>query len=324
MQFFFEFSTLLAQKPATAANYCTTVSRMGEINTTVDSNSDSIRELGLTDDSVDLDDVQIPNVSVNPQKRPFLSIIFIYLAIMLESFASHSIYYTYIPQLVTKPNDAYRCTLFLYLLSYAVAFFTGLFTDKYLYRYWVITAGYFLYASGYVMLIISLNDSTCPLDSTNSGPVHHCGVNLGSRIVGIECSCLLLFSLLLIGVGIGLVWGHLAIFGADQIQQPIHIAVYFHGYYFFYQTGIAVTLFTVTDETSNSNDLLVIVGLGACFLSFAMFLVGTPFYLSEFTKHLQDPFMYLFKQVSFTRRRTTSQENADDDGKDILFYRCSN
>ena len=126
---------------------------------------------------------------------------------------------------------------------------------------------------------------------------------------------MLLVSLILIGVGIGLAWGHIAVFGADQIQDPTHIAVYFHGYYFSYQLGVALTLYTVTENTTSDYEVLVLMGLFGCCFSFVMFLSGTPFYLPEFKDHLKDPFILLCRNLLFNRKRRQSNMSGDSDGK---------
>ena len=101
---------------------------------------EGIQELDLIEDSIELDDIYIPisDTTVNHNKRQILSIIFIYLAVLFLSFASHSLFYTYIPYLVPKPSDVDGVNLFLLLVCFATAFVTGLFTDKHLHRYWLI------------------------------------------------------------------------------------------------------------------------------------------------------------------------------------------
>ena len=65
---------------------------------------EGIQELDLIEYSIELDDIYIPipDTTVNHSKRQILSIIFIYLAAMFLSFASHSVYYTYIPYFEPK------------------------------------------------------------------------------------------------------------------------------------------------------------------------------------------------------------------------------
>ena len=120
---------------------------------------------------------------------------------------------------------------------------------------------------------------------------------------------------MLIGTGLGLAWGHTLVFRADQNKHPTHIAVYFYGYYFSYQLGIAFTLYVVSPKTTDDNEVLVSLGLSGCCLSFMAFVAGTPFYQPEFTKHLEDPFVCLLKQLAFNWRYRQSRDVLDNNSK---------
>ena len=164
---------------------------MGEIVPVETENSQSFQNVTLSLPE-DLRYVSFPNITLNSRKRQIYSILFILLAITFETFASHSIYYTYIPYLVPKSSTVDNWNLFLYLVAYAVAFVTGFFTDKHLQRYWLIIAGYILYLAGYVTLYVISHDSACEIEQEDSESIHHCVIDVGSNFKDDECSCSLL------------------------------------------------------------------------------------------------------------------------------------
>ena len=286
---------------------------MAEVSSSENSSSLGLRHLEImAENSLDFDDQQMfvsppkPSIfrSINPQKRQIVSIVFIYLNVVFMSFASHSFNYTYLPLFVQRFKDLQSIGLFIFFASYATAFITRMFSDKHLHRYWLIVLGSALYLAGYAMLYVISHDSICKVDHDHPCSAHYCVIRTGSQLTGSGCSCIFLLSLILMAMGLGLSWGHASIFGADQIQNPTHIAVYFHGYYFSYQFGIALALYIVSDKTISNHEALVLMGLVATFLSFLIFMIGTPFYLPVYTKHLQDPFVYLFRKLCFKRKFT--------------------
>ena len=150
------------------------------------------------------------------------------------------------------------------------------------------------------MLFIASDDKTCGYKYVDSGTDATCMLGFKTELKNQSCSCTVLFSLFVLGVGRGIVYASTLVLGANQILDSNYIAVFVHGHYFSFELGCVLiyVVYGFVKETTNNSVLFIGVGAGACFLSFGSFLAGSRFYQPEHTNHLVDTFMQMLKAVS--------------------------
>ena len=243
-------------------------------------------------------------LSKSCSRKRIIAVFLTYGSVLFETFASHSLYFTLVPFLVQDSVKSDTFFRFMYLISYATAFMSGFFTDKKVSRYWILVYGFVLFLAGYVMLFLISDEKfigLCQNGDIETSNECYCGfISTGYGLHDKGCPCFFLGAIVIVSIGIGIVWGNNAIFGADQIESRSRevIPVYFHLYYFFVQVGIGSACFVVYNETAKNATGLAGVGLLGAVASFVMFLAGTCIYQKEHRTQLEDPFTKVVETVS--------------------------
>ena len=116
------------------------------------------------------------------------------------------------------------------------------------------------------------------------------------------CWALYLTSLISASIGFGLVWGNALTLGADQIQDPTFVVIYFHGYLFFYQLGVTLSYYAVQNDNVQDNPAF---GLCLGIAAVVGLMLGKLVFQPEYREHLEDPVFdtvkKAFRRVWFRR-----------------------
>ena len=226
-------------------------------------------------------------------RRCILALSFIFLSVLLESCAFHTVIFSFIP---VANNDPYAWTAvktldiitLVYVFQYSTAFITSWLSDTYFTRFWTIFVGYVIYILGYVILIISQSANFDNLDCEISNFVHH-GPDRNDDDYDYQtdknsaaCSPLLVTSLFIIGLGSGVLSGNMIIFGADQTNSAEMAPKFFHILYWMMRFGAVVSCYVISyGESFITHKQLwpLVTAFGCLCLSMFIFVCGRARYI---------------------------------------------
>ena len=226
-------------------------------------------------------------------RRCILALSFIFLSVLLESCAFHTVIFSFIP---VANNDPYAWTAvktldiitLVYVFQYSTAFITSWLSDTYFARFWTIFVGYVIYILGYVILIISQSANFDNLDCEISNFVHH-GPDRNDDDYDYQtdknsaaCSPLLVTSLFIIGLGSGVLSGNMIIFGADQTNSAEMAPKFFHILYWMMRFGAVVSCYVISyGESFITHKQLwpLVTAFGCLCLSMFIFVCGRARYI---------------------------------------------
>ena len=251
-------------------------------------------------------------------KRSIIALTIIFLSVLLESCAFHTVIYSFIPIANDDPTvwsavQTLDILTGVYLVQYFTAFITSWLSDTHIARFWTICGGYVIYIIGYAILVISQAKDYDGIQCKIETFVHHGPNNLNetSPELSDACSPILVTSLLIIGLGSGVLLGNIIIFGADQTNSAEVAPKFFHIQYWMMKFGAVISCYVidyVEMQFFDSQFWPLLTALICLCLSLVVFVAGRRKYIyrerqSDMTQTLTKVISASFSEDTRRRRR---------------------
>jgi hypothetical protein len=258
------------------------------------------------------------------------SLVILLLVNVLERFAYYGLLCNYLLYLNKKPFywETFNASLILFVflgITNISGLVGGWVSDSFIGKYTTICISFVIYIIGFVAYpLLSISETSLPgICSANGSVIDWSLINITSMqrfdpnnrvnksIFAESCSWVIIFTVFMIGIGVGFVKANLGPFGADQVLsrgQPM-VFKYFNWLYWSINLGSLASFSILAYLQQNYNFFIgYLIPFIALVLSFMLFLIGKFFqfckncfyfvYCVKFS-NLKGTFSYIRKEVEF-------------------------